>query len=62
MQSRKTTHLFTSIITYLVLIVLVFSALFPFYWMGLTSLRKGKQVYVKEQVCWQAIALSACAF
>lgn len=50
MQSRKTTHLFTSIITYLVLIVLVFSALFPFYWMGLTSLRKGKQVYVKEQV------------
>ncbi|MFN8444559.1 MAG: carbohydrate ABC transporter permease [Caldilineaceae bacterium] len=50
MQSRKTTHLFTAIITYLVLIVLVFSALFPFYWMGLTSLRKGKQVYVKEQV------------
>jgi multiple sugar transport system permease protein len=35
-------------ITYLVLAGLLFGALFPFYWMGLTSLREGKQVYVKD--------------
>ena len=38
------------IITYVVLGCLLFGALFPFYWMGLTSFRKGKQVYTKEQV------------
>lgn len=35
-------------VTYLVLAGLLFGALFPFYWMGLTSLREGKQVYVKD--------------
>lgn len=50
MRSRRSQRLFSMGVTYLVLLGLVFGALFPFYWMGLTSLRKGKQVYVKEQV------------
>lgn len=50
MRSTQQQRLLLSIVTYLVLAGLVFGALFPFYWMGLTSLRKGKQVYVKEQV------------
>jgi multiple sugar transport system permease protein len=41
-------RLLLSLVTYLALAGLLFGALFPFYWMGLTSLREGKQVYVKE--------------
>lgn len=50
MSSTRNQRLLLMGLTYLVLAGLVFGALFPFYWMGLTSLRKGKQVYVKEQV------------
>ncbi|MCL4863012.1 MAG: carbohydrate ABC transporter permease [Caldilineaceae bacterium] len=50
MRSTRSQRLFTMGVTYVVLLGLVVGALFPFYWMGLTSLRKGKQVYVKEQV------------
>lgn len=50
MKTVRNQHIAWMIVTYLVLAVLVFGALFPFYWMGLTSLRQGKQVYVKERV------------
>ncbi|RIK37352.1 MAG: sugar ABC transporter permease [Chloroflexi bacterium] len=50
MSSTRNQRLLLMGLTYVVLAGLVFGALFPFYWMGLTSLRKGKQVYVKEQV------------
>jgi multiple sugar transport system permease protein len=50
MRGTKAQSVLLMGITYLVLAGLVFGALFPFYWMGLTSLRKGKQVYVKEQI------------
>jgi multiple sugar transport system permease protein len=50
MSSTRNQRLLLMGITYVVLAGLLFGALFPFYWMGLTSLRKGKQVYVKEQV------------
>ncbi len=50
MHSTRQQRLLLAIVTYLTLAGLVFGALFPFYWMGLTSLRKGKQVYVKERV------------
>ncbi len=50
MRINRRQRIVTLIITYLVLAGLVAGALFPFYWMGLTSLRKGKQVFVKEQV------------
>jgi len=50
MATKRSQRLITSIVTYTVLLALLFGALFPFYWMGLTSLRKGKQVYVKEDV------------
>jgi len=49
----RTTHrqkLLLSVVTYIALAGLLIGALFPFYWIGLTSLRKGKQVYTKEQV------------
>lgn len=50
MKTMRRERIVGMIITYLVLAALVIGALFPFYWMGLTSLRQGKQVYVKEQV------------
>lgn len=50
MGSTKRQNRLTMFVTYLVLAALVIGSLFPFYWMGLTSLRKGKQVYVKERV------------
>jgi multiple sugar transport system permease protein len=49
-SSLRSQRIFLATATYVVLAVLVIGSLFPFYWMGLTSLRKGKQVYVKEQV------------
>lgn len=48
MPSTRRTPLATRILTYAVLIILVFVALFPFYWMGLTSLRSPRGVYVRE--------------
>ena len=39
-----------ALVTYVALAGLLIGALFPFYWMGLTSLRKGKQVYVRAGV------------
>jgi multiple sugar transport system permease protein len=48
MQSTRRTPLATQILTYIVLAILVFVALFPFYWMGLTSLRSPRGVYVRE--------------
>ncbi len=50
MRSTRQQRFLTSVVTYLLLAILVVGSLFPFYWMGLTSLRTGKQVYVKEQV------------
>jgi multiple sugar transport system permease protein len=50
MSSVQRQRLLLAILTYLVLACLVIGALFPFYWMGLTSLRKGKEVYTREQV------------
>lgn len=50
MISVQRQRLFWGILTYVVLACLVIGSLFPFYWMGLTSLRKGKQVYTREQV------------
>lgn len=50
MRSTQQQRLLLALVTYITLAGLVIGALFPFYWMGLTSLRKGKQVYVKEQV------------
>ncbi|HRW10286.1 MAG TPA: carbohydrate ABC transporter permease [Caldilineaceae bacterium] len=50
MRTTQRQKVLLSVITYLTLAGLVVGALFPFYWIGLTSLRKGKQVYVKEQV------------
>jgi multiple sugar transport system permease protein len=50
MSSTRNQRLLLMGLTYVVLAGLVFGALFPFYWMGLTSLRQGKQVFVKEQV------------
>ena len=50
MRSSRQQRFLTSVVTYLLLAILVVGSLFPFYWMGLTSLRTGKQVYVKEQV------------
>ncbi len=49
---RKTTRqkVLLAIVTYATLAGLLIGALFPFYWIGLTSLRQGKQVYTKEQV------------
>jgi len=49
MESTRKPRLGESILTYVVLAILVLVALFPFYWMGLTSLRTPKGVYVKEQ-------------
>jgi multiple sugar transport system permease protein len=50
MRSTKRQRVLTLLVTYLVLAGLVIGALFPFYWMGLTSLRKGKDVYVRQHV------------
>lgn len=50
MRTTRSRRLLLMSVTYVVLAGLVVGSLFPFYWMGLTSLRKGKQVYVKEQV------------
>jgi len=50
MRTTKRKKLLLALVTYTTLAVLLFGALFPFYWIGLTSLRKGKQVYTKEQV------------
>jgi len=50
MRSTKRQRFLTLLVTYLTLAVLLIGALFPFYWMGLTSLRKGKEVYVRQQV------------
>ncbi|MCB0111606.1 MAG: carbohydrate ABC transporter permease [Caldilineaceae bacterium] len=50
MRTTQRQKMLLSVVTYLTLAGLVVGALFPFYWIGLTSLRKGKQVYVKEQV------------
>ena len=49
-NTKQQQKILLAIVTYLTLAGLLIGALFPFYWMGLTSLRKGKQVYVKEQV------------
>ncbi|MCE7981706.1 MAG: carbohydrate ABC transporter permease [Caldilinea sp. CFX5] len=49
-NTKRQQKILLAIVTYLTLAGLLIGALFPFYWMGLTSLRKGKQVYVKEQV------------
>jgi multiple sugar transport system permease protein len=48
MQGSRRTPIATRILTYTALIILVFVAIFPFYWMGLTSLRPGREVYVRE--------------
>lgn len=48
MHSARRTSLATTILTYVALAILVFVALFPFYWMGLTSLRTPRGVYVRE--------------
>jgi multiple sugar transport system permease protein len=48
MHSTRRIPIATRIITYVVLALLVFVALFPFYWMGLTSLRSPRGVYVRE--------------
>ena len=37
MESTRKSRLTETIVTYIVLAVLVFVALFPFYWMGLTT-------------------------
>lgn len=50
MRGSKAQGILLMGVTYLTLAGLVIGALFPFYWMGLTSLRTGKQVYVKEDV------------
>jgi multiple sugar transport system permease protein len=50
MRNTRSQRLLLMGVTYVVLAGLVAGSLFPFYWMGLTSLRTGKQVYVKEQV------------
>jgi multiple sugar transport system permease protein len=50
MRSSQQQRLLLALVTYITLAGLVFGALFPFYWMGLTSLRKGKQVYTRERV------------
>jgi multiple sugar transport system permease protein len=39
----------TMILTYIILAMLMVGALFPFYWMGLTSFRTPKGVFVKEK-------------
>ena len=49
-RKNRQQKILLTLITYLTLAGLLIGALFPFYWMGLTSLRKGKQVYTKEQV------------
>jgi multiple sugar transport system permease protein len=50
MSRNRNGRLLQMTMTYLVLAALLVVSLFPFYWMGLTSFRTGKQVYVKEQV------------
>lgn len=50
MRGTRQQRIISMGITYVFLAALVFGAIFPFYWMGLTSLRQGKEVYVKEQV------------
>ena len=50
MRTTQRQKILLAIVTYLTLAGLLFGALFPFYWIGLTSLRKGKQVYTKQQV------------
>ncbi len=48
MHSTRRSSLGATIATYAILAALVFLALFPFYWMGLTSLRSPRGVYVRE--------------
>jgi multiple sugar transport system permease protein len=48
MHSTKRRPIVTTVVTYVALAILVFVALFPFYWMGLTSLRSPRGVYVRE--------------
>jgi multiple sugar transport system permease protein len=49
MESTRRSRLSERILTYVVLAILVFVALFPFYWMGLTSVRTPRGVFVREQ-------------
>jgi multiple sugar transport system permease protein len=48
MESTRRVHPLTTVITYVALAAFVLVALFPFYWMLLTSLRTPKGVYVRE--------------
>ncbi|MCX6030533.1 MAG: carbohydrate ABC transporter permease [Chloroflexi bacterium] len=50
MESRRKYSPLSQVLTYVVLAVFVVVALFPFYWMALTSFRTPKGVYVRENM------------
>ena len=50
MESRRRNSLRSQVLTYIVLAVFVVAALFPFYWMALTSLRTPRGVYVQDSM------------
>jgi multiple sugar transport system permease protein len=50
MESTRRYSLPSQVLTYVVLLAFVVIALFPFYWMGLTSFRTPRGVYVREQM------------
>jgi len=50
MENTRKPGILMTIVTYTVLAVLVIVALFPLYWMVLTSFRTPKEVYVQEKM------------
>jgi len=50
MESTRRYSLPSQVLTYVVLLAFVVIALFPFYWIGLTSFRTPRGVYVREQM------------
>ena len=50
MESTRRPQIATQLVTYLALAIFVVVALFPFYWMALTSFRTARGVYVRERM------------
>jgi multiple sugar transport system permease protein len=50
MESTRKYSLLSRVVTYVILAVFVVVALFPFYWMALTSFRTPRGVYVREKM------------
>jgi len=50
MESTRRDSPLSQLVTYVALAAFIVVALFPFYWMGLTSFRTAKGVYVRERM------------